>query len=119
MVYKVIADTSVWINHFKKKNSKRLESFLRENRVYFHALVRGELLLGGLSANKNALSLLDLLPKAIEATHEEVYRAIEMHRLARFGIGWVDASLLSSAKLSGCELLTDDKRLEKAWQAIR
>ncbi len=44
---------------------------------------------------------------------------VEKERLFGAGIGWVDAHLLASARLSGCLLWTLDKPLRKAAAALR
>jgi predicted nucleic acid-binding protein len=56
-----IADTSVWVNHFKPRGSTEFISALRENRVLLHSLVYAELVLGGIEKNKQGHELLGLL----------------------------------------------------------
>jgi len=43
----------------------------------------------------------------------EVLSLIEVERLAGKGLGWVDAHLLASARLSGWRLWTLDRRLRE------
>jgi predicted nucleic acid-binding protein len=57
------------------------------------------------------LQLLQGLPKATVASDGEVLLLIEQEQLMGRGIGYVDAHLLSSARLSGCWLWTGDRRL--------
>jgi hypothetical protein len=57
------------------------------------------------------LALLQGLPSVTLATHQEVLVLIERHQLAGRGIGYVDVHLLAAAKLSGCGLWTQDRRL--------
>ncbi len=51
------------------------------------------------------------LPRSIEASNEEVMLFIRNTEVYGRGIGWVDAHLLVSAKLTGVPLATRDKRL--------
>jgi predicted nucleic acid-binding protein len=69
------------------------------------------LALGGLKSASEAyrrLSDLRVLPTVEPA---ELTAFIEGQGLARVGIGFVDASILASAKLAGASLLTYDARL--------
>ena len=59
------------------------------------------------------LSLLQALPVAIEAAHEEAMGYIERHKLMRKGLGYIDIYLLASAMLTGVPLWTRDKRLNQ------
>lgn len=63
--------------------------------VLVHPLVIGELVLGGLSLGEERL--LQRLPPAEPAGYASVLAAIRRYKLARRGIGWVDAELVSSA----------------------
>lgn len=84
-----------------------------------HPFIIGELACGNLSARAEILRLLAALPQARSAFHQEVLDLIEEERLSGIGIGWVDAHLLASARLSGCLLWTLDKPLRKAATALR
>jgi predicted nucleic acid-binding protein len=46
-------------------------------------------------------------------------RLIEARKLWGLGIGWIDAHLLASALLSGCQFWTLDGRLLRAAAAAR
>ena len=56
-------------------------------------------------------ALLQGLPAAVVASDSEVLLLIEQDQLMGRGIGHVDAHLLASAKLSHCQLWTQDRRL--------
>jgi predicted nucleic acid-binding protein len=43
----ILVDTSVWIDHFRRTNAG-LVDLLRENRVFVHPMVVGELACGSL-----------------------------------------------------------------------
>lgn len=104
----ILVDTSVWVNHFRDANPQ-LSNLLDDGRVLAHPWVTGELALGGLS--EGILSLLQALPTAEVATVSELLTLIR-GRLTGTGVGYVDAQLIASARLtSDCQLWTADRRL--------
>lgn len=114
---RVLADTSVWIDHLKKGEA-RLAELLEHNRVLMHPFVLGELACGNLKNRQKLLGLLDDLPFAVVASDDEVLSFIENHSLMGQGIGYIDAHLLAAARLNAEACLwTRDRGLEK--QAIR
>ncbi|MGH9624059.1 MAG: VapC toxin family PIN domain ribonuclease, partial [Bryobacteraceae bacterium] len=68
---RVLADTSVWVAHFRK-TERRLTKLLNESRVLMHACVLGELACGNFKNRAATFKDLRSLPWAIEATDEEV-----------------------------------------------
>ncbi|MBE0434237.1 MAG: type II toxin-antitoxin system VapC family toxin [Methylomicrobium sp.] len=107
----VLVDTSVWIDHFRKKEPA-LVGLLENGQVLGHPVVRGELALGHLPQRHTLLGLLDNLPQAPVAFGEEINRFIEANALFGLGIGFVDVHLLASTKLAlNATLWTRDKRL--------
>ena len=109
----VLADTSVWIGHFRRSDSK-LAELLSEGRVMMHPFIVGELACGNLKNRAAILADLQSLPGAKTAADDEVMRLLEDRRLWGRGLGWIDVHLLASAILSGCRLWTVDVRLAKA-----
>ncbi|MGA2771885.1 MAG: PIN domain-containing protein [Bryobacteraceae bacterium] len=109
----VLADTSVWIQHFRK-GEPTLADHLSEGLVLMHPFVSGELACGNLKSRAAILSDLHALPPAKLASHTEVLQLIEDRRLWGRGLGWVDAHLLASALLSHCGFRTLDKKLGEA-----
>lgn len=109
----ILVDTSVWVQHLRK-GSDRLRSLLDEEQVVCHPFVIGELACGTLRNRQEILSLLDALPQAGVADHEEVLHLFERRRLHGRGLGWIDAHLVASMLLTGCTLWTLDKPLGKA-----
>ena len=74
--------------------------------------VLGELALGNLARRDTVLSLIAALPQATVATPREVLGLIGAEGLAGRGIGYVDAHLLASTRLTpGARLWTHDRRL--------
>jgi predicted nucleic acid-binding protein len=107
----VLVDTSVWRRYFAGATSVRgLGDILDEDgAILLHPFVVGEMVLGGLSAREERL--FDRLPSAGIVPHEEVLGLVRRRRLARRGIGWVDAHLLASALTSSATLWTADADL--------
>jgi predicted nucleic acid-binding protein len=109
----VIVDTSIWITHFRE-GSRHLEELLLDGEVLCHPFIIGELACGGIKNRNEILSLLRSLPIASIVTLDELLYFIERNKLMGVGIGFVDAHLLASAKISGIPLWTFDKRLKSA-----
>lgn len=112
----VLVDTSIWVSHFRN-GEPRLKELLLNGRVVCHPFIIGELACGQLKNRKEILSLLEALPMAKIAEHEEVLHFIEKHRLIGIGLGYLDVHLLASALLSGIPLWMKDKKLKEV--AIR
>ena len=107
----ILIDTSVWVDHLRRGDTQVAE-LLDRGSVLMHPFVVGEIACGRLSDRSSILDLLQDLPTAVVASHEEVLGFIEVHDLHGKGIGYVDAHLLASAALSaGVRLWTRDKRL--------
>jgi predicted nucleic acid-binding protein len=108
----ILVDTSVWVDHLRAGN-RRLQSLLLDAEVLAHPFVIGELACGTLRNREEVLALLQTLPEARAAEHEEVMHVVGRERLYGRGIGWIDAHLLASARLSSAALWTLDRRLSK------
>jgi len=106
----ILVDTSVWVEHLRH-GLPRLATLLQEGEVLIHPSVIGELACGNLRNRSQMLELLQGLPAATVASDAEVLLLIERDRLLGRGIGYVDAHLLASARLSHCRLWTQDRRL--------
>ena len=108
---KILVDTSVWVDHFRNKN-EHLIRLLKQNQVLMHPMIRGELACGNLHQRIQILSLLNDLPKAPEASHDEVLIFLEKQGLMGKGVGFIDLHLLVSTLLAKNALLwTKDRRL--------
>jgi hypothetical protein len=106
----VLVDTSVWVAHLQKGIGV-FETLLNEGDVICHPLIVGELACGNFKNRAEILSLLQTLPMAIQAEHEEVMHFIENHSLMGKGLGYIDIHLLASAMLTKVSLWTLDKKL--------
>lgn len=109
----ILVDTSIWVDHLRR-GDRELAIALESGEVVCHDFVIGELACGRLSARAEILKLLGALPRAPVVTHEEVISFVERHNLAGVGIGWIDAHLLTSARLEQLELWTRDAQLRRA-----
>lgn len=106
----ILADTSIWIDHFRQTDT-RLVLLLETGQVMCHPFIVGELALGTLKQRRVIIEYLTDLPSTTLASQEEVMDFIEKQRVFGQGIGYVDAHLLASARLSSVPLWTKDKRL--------
>ncbi len=113
----VIVDTSVWRKYLAGVSSTRaLGRLLDDDAVLLHPFVLGELTLGGLSERESSIFL--RLPEVPVADHAEVLAFVAERRLARKGIGWVDAHLLASALLADARLWSADRALSLAARSL-
>jgi len=108
----VLVDTSVWVAHLRQ-GAIGLEALLQGGRVVGHPFIVGELACGNLRNRSEILSLLQKLPEAIRAAHEEIMQFIENYGLMEKGLGYIDMHLIASARLTGAALWTLDKRLNE------
>jgi len=108
----ILADTSVWVDHFRKRNAA-LSRELQRNNISIHPFIVTELVLGNLPDRQNAMSSLDRLPMVKVAQVHEVRRLIETHSLFQRGIGFVDAHLIASTLITPHTVLwSRDRRLQ-------
>jgi predicted nucleic acid-binding protein len=114
----VLADTSIWIDHFRRGDLK-LAQFLDRGDVVMHPFVIGELALGHVPRIAEMIDDLQTIPKAIVANADEVLKFTADRKLSGSGIGYVDAHLLAAAALAPETLLwTRDKRLHAVAQSL-
>lgn len=114
----ILADTSVWIRHIRE-SQPHLQEALVDGAVFMHPFVLGEIACGNLRARSRTLDMLARLPFSVSASNEEVLALLERHRLFGRGLGWVDAHLLASARLTSCRLWTLDSSLREAATALK
>ncbi|AJK46223.1 type II toxin-antitoxin system VapC family toxin [Burkholderia plantarii] len=115
----ILVDTSVWIDHINTADPM-LIALLAEERVLIHPYVIGEISLGSLRNRDIVLGALLDLPHAAVATPDETFFLIEREGLFNRGVGYVDVSLLASARLMpGVTVWTRDKRLKNLAEELR
>lgn len=113
----VLVDTSVWVSHLQK-GDPYLAKLLNDGDVVCHPFIVGELACGNLKNRSEILSLLQTLPMAIQAEHEEVLQSIEINQLMGKGLGYIDVHLIASAVLSEVPIWTLDKKLDKVSKKL-
>jgi len=119
-VNRVLADTSVWIAHFRRANP-RLQALIAADRIACRPLVIIELACGTPPApRKRTLGNLAQLHQVVIATTDEVLALIEKERLHDAGCGAIDMALLASARLTpSTALWTLDKKLAALARRLR
>jgi hypothetical protein len=107
----ILVDTSVWAQHIDREVAD-LTDLLQAGEVLSHPFVIGELAMGNLRRRSAVLADFALLPPAIRATDEETLLLVERFHLYGTGIGYVDAHLLASTRMSSAAALwAFDRRL--------
>ncbi len=96
---RVLADTSVWVEHFRAHDAL-LAGLLLEERVVCHPLVIGELAWGLMAQRDRVLQLLRGLPRAPGAQEDEVEALLQRYGITPDAIGAVGAHLLASVQLT-------------------
>ena len=106
----VLVDTSVWIDHFYKKND-HLVNLLNEGKVYTHEYIIGEIACGNISNRDEIIQLLRSLSFTLSISQEEILDFISNSHLYGKGLGFIDIHLLASSLISNAKLWTKDKKL--------
>lgn len=114
---KVLVDTSVWIDHFRRADGV-LQACLHEGRIWTHTVVIGELAAGHIRARDDILRHLRKLPRADEIDLDEGLHLIDESGLAGRGLSWSDVQLLAAARIDGLQLWTRDKALAHAAEDL-
>jgi predicted nucleic acid-binding protein len=114
----VLVDTSVWVAHLRGE-AIGLDALLNEGQVVCHPFIVGELACGNLNNRSEILVLLQALPQATLAHHDEVLHFIDHYRLMGKGLGYVDMHLLATALLTRVPLWTLDKKFQMAVKEMQ
>ena len=114
----ILADTSVWVDHLRKNDAK-MDRLLHLQQILMHPFIIGEIALGHLRNRQVILKSLWELPPVSTASDGEVLSFIEAHSLFGSGIGYLDAHLLASLKVSGsARFWTRDRKLGAAAASL-
>jgi predicted nucleic acid-binding protein len=114
----ILVDTSVWVEHLRR-GDEGLGRALEEGEVLVHPFVIGELACGNMRNRAEVLRLLEDLPRAREATHDEVMAMVEARRLMGVGHGYVDSPMLAAPALTPhTALWTRDEPLARAARRL-
>ncbi len=114
----VLVDTSIWVTHLRH-GSPALAELLLDAQVACHPFIVGELACGSIRHRKRFLTLLQSLPMLPVVSSEELLFFIERHKLMGMGLGFLDAHLLASARLSRTPLWTADQKLKTAARKLK
>lgn len=114
----ILADTSVWVDHFRKSDVVLCRQ-LKRNNISIHPFVVAELALGNLPGRQQTIAYLDRLPMVKLAQLSEVRGMIETHSLFQRGIGFVDAHLIAATLITPHTVLwSRDKRLRDVAKSL-
>jgi len=113
----VLIDTSVWVDHFRRRNDV-LVSVIERDLALTHPMIVAELACGTPPAPRlRTLGDIGLLAAAKQANINEVMTFIEREKLYGLGCGLVDLSLLASTMITpDATLWTLDRRLSDLAQ---
>ena len=114
----ILADTSVWIDHFRT-GSPELRRQLEHGQIVVHPFIVAELALGSLHQRSGTLALLDQLPQIGVARTDEVRAVIESRHLYNRGLGLTDVHLIAAVLIHPATALwTRDKSLHKVAEGL-
>ena len=114
----ILADTSIWVDHFRRRNPE-MEEHLNRGQIVMHPFIVAEIALGSMSDRRRKLGALESLLEVKVAQLSEVRHMIEAHALYSKGIGLTDAHLIASCLMTpGTQLWTRDAVLEKTADAL-
>ena len=113
----ILADTSVWVRHFRNGEEHLIE-LLDQGLIACHPFIVGELACGSLKNRQEIIQLLEALPRVNTLDHSEVLWLIESRNLMSQGIGYVDTHLLGAALVSNTPLWTLDKSLQNLAEQL-
>ena len=108
----VLIDTSVWVEHFRKRSDALIE-LIEQDSVLSHPMVLVELACGTPPAPRaKTLTYIGLLRPANQASLSEVTQFVEREQLYGLGCGLVEMVLLASTVITpSASLWTLDTRL--------
>jgi hypothetical protein len=111
---KVLVDTSMWIDHFRRGND-HLKELLMLDFVLIHPFIGLEIACGNIPQPRiQTLRLFNFLSMCQQSTVDEVNNFIEREKLYGLGYGMVDLALLTSCLITPNSCLwTCDKRLHQ------
>jgi predicted nucleic acid-binding protein len=113
----ILADSSIWIDHFRSKNS-RLVALVWQRLLFCHPAVVGEIACGNIADRDENLQLMQNLLQAPIAKDSDVLLFIGAHKLMGRGVGYIDMQLLASAAIVQGKLWTRDRRLKETAEGL-
>lgn len=108
----ILVDANIWIDHLRGRIDPDLDELVLNEEAAMHPHVLGEIALGSFRNRTRVLMRLERLPVPNVAREGHVLFMIDEHELWSTGIGYSDAHLLASARISPDGYVwTRDKRL--------
>ena len=116
----ILADTSIWIEMFRRGGFKaELDTLIANDQLCTHPCVVAELACGYLPDRQRTLSLLDHLIALRVVRLADVRVMIEARGLASKGIGLTDAHLIASCLATpGTQIWTIDSALGRVTESL-
>jgi len=116
----ILADTSVWIDLFRKGRFKsELENLIVSDQLCIHPWVVAELSCGSLPDRKKTLDYLDKLTALPVVRLADVRIMIEARALWAKGVGLTDAQLIASCLATpGTQIWTIDGPLSRVSESL-
>jgi len=114
----ILADSSLWIDHFRKPVPGLLER-IESGEIVCHPFVVGELAAGSLHPHHRIILLLRSLRSLNQVSNTDFFDFLEVEELNGRGLGFVDIHLLASiAKTPPASLWTGDRRLREQAERL-
>jgi len=116
----ILADTSIWIEMFRRGGFKaQLDSLIANDQLCTHPCVVAELACGTLPDRQNTLRLLDHLIALRTMQLADLRVMIESRGLASKGIGLTDVHLIGSCLATpGTQIWTIDAALGRVSESL-
>jgi len=116
----ILADSSIWIEMFRKGRFKtELGNLITNDQLCIHPFVIAELACGSLPDRKKTLTYLDQLTALSLVRLADVRVMIEARGLWAKGIGLTDAQLIASCLATpGTQIWTTDRPLGRVAEAV-
>lgn len=115
----IIIDANIWVDHLRGRDDPHLDELIASDQAVMHPHVLGEIALGSFRDRSRVLRRLERLRFPNVARDGHVLFMIDEHDLWSTGIGYTDAHLIASARLSpDGRLWTRDRRLHVQAQRL-
>jgi predicted nucleic acid-binding protein len=115
-----LADTSVWIELFRRGRFKgELELLIGKDQLCTHALIVAELACGSIPDRQRTLHYLDALFAPPTISTADIRLMIEARGLSSKGIGFIDAQLIGACLATpGTQIWTLDGPLSQVAESL-
>ena len=114
----ILADTSVWVEHFRH-GLPRLAEHLSQAQIAIHSVVIGGLATGNLARRVETLLWLGQLPRLEDLSAPDCLAFLEQRKLFGLGLGWNDVQLLAAAAQVRMPIWSRDKKLTPSARRLQ